>query len=406
MKRVSVMVVGLGAACGLAACATLLGYEDLTSRGSDAQTSPTDVATDSGSETIDAADLPTHPPPRPPGEAKPSGTGKTTWLIARRFFLGSQNFEGLPSKEAWKDLGFDLDHVCTGPAEAKANTGTCKRAPSATDTTLLDGNGCRDNNFGSQVVPLLSFVNAVFESDGNDAIANGRSTWILALEDLDDGPNDPYVPAILYKAANWSDFGVTKPKFDGTDVRQVESGSVIDSDLAKPKTRFPKGYVSGNVWVSGEPSDFEVIVPFVGIGYQVPLVGASATVRLSDDHKTAGLGILGGGLAGTDLDRIVRPIASAAGVCPETAVYKSILGQVAGYVDVVAGAPGLLDVTKSCDTVSLGMGVAFAAIRPVTAVVTDTKTTNKCEDAGVPDAPDASTDGDVPDGDAGDTKGG
>jgi len=402
MKRCVSIAFGLTMAMGLAACASLLGYDGLAPRGTDAE-APPDVS-DVGLDSFDAAEFPNHPPGRPPGEAKPSGKGRTTWLIVRHFFLNSQNFDSLPSKDAWRDLGFDLDHVCTGDKEAKDNLGTCKRSPGANDKTLLDGNGCRDNNFGSQIIPLLLFVNGVFESDGNTAIENGRNTWILALEDLDDGPDDPYVTGSLYKAANWADFGTTKPKFDGTDVREVESESVTALDLGKPRTRFSKGYVRGNVWVSGEAFDFEVIVPFVGIGYQLPLVGATVTVRLSEDHKTAGLGILGGGLEASDLERIVAPFASAAGFCPGSTAYKSLLGQVATFVDVVAGAPNLQDPAKNCDTVSLGMGIAFASIKPVTRVVTDIKTSDKCVDAGVPDTPDASTDTDVPDGDAGDTK--
>ena len=51
--------------------------------------------------------------------------------------------------------------------------------------------------------------------------------------DLDNGPDDPYVPGALYKAAQWADYGKSKPRFDGSDVREVESSSVLGGELSR-----------------------------------------------------------------------------------------------------------------------------------------------------------------------------
>ena len=375
----------------LSACASILGYGDLEERpGPDsAQTTQVDsapaetIATDTPDvqpETI--GDEPVRQPGRPTGAAVASGKGKTVWLIAKHFYLGTKSFAGVPTTDAWKNLGFDIDHVCTGQKESRENTGTCQRVAGALQDVLIDGAGCRDNNFGSQLVPLIQLYDSVFEDDSNVAIAQGNNSWIIKIEDLDDGPDDPYAPGMIYKAANWKDFGITTPKFDGTDVREVDSASIVDGDVTKAKTSFPLGYVKDNVWVSGDGGDFDAPVPINTIRANLTLIGAVMTIKLSDDHTTGGISVLSGGIPGSRLEEILRPVAAGAGFCPGSLLYNSLLKTVGQQLDLVEGAPHLQNTGVVCDSLSVGIGFEVAAIQPVTTAVVVDHGPDPCGDAG------------------------
>ncbi|GAC1539428.1 MAG: hypothetical protein NVS3B10_30110 [Polyangiales bacterium] len=409
LARASLALGALGAlgalAVSVASCAQLLGYDGLEPRDEptdaavepDVPRPPPDTAPDP--RPVADADADAGPPvtsarapARPPGSPVASGTGKTLWVIVDHFYLGTQAPDGTPSRDAWKDIGFDLDHVCTGEAESIANVGTCLRDPLAKKTVLADGNLCRDNNWGSQLLPLVSIVNSVFEKDSNDAILAGTNSWLLVLRDLDPGADDPYVPGALYKAAQWADLGRSKPKFDGSDVRQVEAVSVFDHDVNKPRTVFPKGYVVGNTWVSGEPIDIEVSVPIATVKAEFNMIAAVVTLELASDHSTGGVGTLAGGLPKSAFEGLLRPVAAAAGFCPGSPLYDTLQTRVQQYVDLVAGAPNLQNTTVPCDTMSVGIGMTVAPLQPVTAVVDELPQRTPCDDAGVDAGSDAASD--------------
>jgi len=385
----AMIVTAVGAAIGVGACAQILGYDDLSPRPSEsADSTPTTDAPEQ--ETIvadvdtdaDAGVVSVRPPTRPPGDATPSGKGKTVWLIAKHFYLGTQGLDETPSKDAWKDWGYDIDHVCTDEAASIANTGTCIRNSGAKTDVLTDGNGCRDNNWGSQLLPLVSLYDSVFEQVGNDAILQGVNSWVLLLQDVDDGPDDPYVYGALYKAAYWSDYGVTTPKFDGTDVRQIDSESVDDHDVTKPKTVFPHGFMSGNTWVSGDGEDIEGVVPIATINAEFHMVGGVITLGLTTDHTSGTLGVIAGALPLATFDSLLEPVAAAAGFCEGSPLYSALQAKVEQYPDVVNGAPNLQDVTKPCDSLSIGIGFTVVPIQPVTAVVDELPPPTPCDDAG------------------------
>ena len=394
----SLLVAGIAASSAftlLGACAGILGYSDLEERHSvdAAETSKVDSTPRADTAIDDVPDVrpetigdeAVHPPARPTGAAVASGKGKTVWFIAHRFFLGTNSFAGTPSRDAWKTLGFDIDHVCTGQKESRENIGTCQRVAGAQQDVLIDGAGCRDNNFGSQLVPLIQLYDSVFEDESNRAIADGANSWILALDDVDDGPDDAYAPGRLYKAANWPYFGASPPnppKFDGTDVRTVDSLSVIGGDVSKPRTTFPLGYIKDNVWVSGDGGPFLAALPINTIKADLALIGAVMTVKLSDDHKTGGLAALSGAVPGSRLEEILRPVAAGAGFCPGSALYNSLLKTVAQQLDLVEGAPNLQNTGVVCDSLSVGMGFEVAPLQPVTTVVTPPATRDPCGDAG------------------------
>lgn len=383
MKRAALAGLIATVPVSFAACAQLLSYDDYTERPASTPDSATIVTDTFVPETGDADPGPARPPARPEGAVAPSGKGKTLWVAVKRMFVGSLTSLGERSPDAWREFGFDLDKVCTSKDDSIKNVGTCRRHPEANQDFLEDGDRCRDNNFGRHVVQLLVVSSEGFESRLNNGIFDGDATWLIRVDDLDDGPNDPYAPAKLYRAS--SEKG-TPPKWDGTDIRKVLSDSVIGRDLEKPIADFPKGYVRDNVWVSGEPELRQLVLP-VSDGLYVTLMLESAVMTLSLDegHKSATRGALGGAIPMKSIDVLLGPIATSSGFCPGSSLYNSLLRNVQRFPDVVIGAPNLQDTTVQCDGLSMGLAFDVAPIQPVTELVDPpAPKPDPCSDAGAP----------------------
>lgn len=370
------------------ACVQILSYDDYGARPAsgttiDASVDATpDVAPDAPPDVPDAdADAPEPParaPERPAGPVEPSGKGKEIWLVVDRFFLGQDDPDGGLAKDPWRKVGLDLDKVCTSEKLARENVGTCKRIAEAAQDVLTDGDACRDNNFGSQVVKLVGSFDAGFEKKSNDFVKKGATTWLLKLEDLDDGADDAYVVGKLYKAATWEGYGTTTPKFDGTDLRDIDTTSVLDADPAKPKVVFPKGYLAGNVWVSGDPSDFEINVPIQGLNVTMPVASGTLAMKLDPEHTKVQGGVIGGALPTASVEGVVRPIADQAGLCPGDPLYDSLLRSIQRTMDLVVGAPDLQSTSVTCDGLSIGIGFTMVQVQPPTKVVASGTTPTKC----------------------------
>jgi hypothetical protein len=367
------------------ACAKLLSYDEYAARPETDGGAGVDGA---GEAAIDSAPPAARPPLRPEGERKASGKGKTLWLAVKRYHFGEQNLDGVYAKDAFRYWGFDLDSICTSAKDSEGNVGTCKRAPMGGANVLVDGDDCRDNNFGQFVVPIVHTYSADFEQNLNDGIFAGTVTWILRIDDLDDGPDDAYAPAKLYRTTDVK--GVTTPKWDGSDVRQVLSDSVVGHDIDHAVNEFASGYVRNHVWVAGDPQSQALIMPVSPeVTVTLSMEGMLMTVALDDAHTTGRDGMIGGGVFFPKFEDFLRPLLARGGICADSPIYQGLLTNTGRTVDLVAGAPNLQDTTKTCDTLSVGIGLVFSAVKPVTEIVDPPPTPpTKCDDAGV----DASSD--------------
>ncbi|MBL8716665.1 MAG: hypothetical protein JNL79_11750 [Myxococcales bacterium] len=368
------LLLGLSLGVG---CAQLLGWDELQVGASDATTdAPSEGAVDTGAADAEAGVSSARWPDRPPG-ATTSGGGKTLWWVAKRIYFGTLNHDGAATPEAWREWGYDLDGRCTGTADLSGPT-TCKAV--SDPSVLLDGDLCRDNNFGARFLGLLvAGTKSSFESDTVTSLLGGSATWVLKLEDVGEGDDDPYVPGAFYVTTSTD----TPPKFDGTETRDILADSVIGGDLGTPVTRFEKGYLRGGTWVSGELGPATLRIPFGGKG-SAPL-GFSAmvmTTRLSTDRTKAGGGVLAGVMSVPAFEAFLSPIAADAKICPGEPLYKSIVGAIARYPDLSLGAPSLQDPTRTCDGVSMGLGFELAPILPPTRVVALPPPASNCGDAG------------------------
>src|SRR5262249_44845234 len=148
---------------------------------------------------------------------------------------------------------------------------TCKRAPSSKDDVLTDGNGCIDNNFGSQLVALIRTIQPATEVTLANGIQKGGVTLALRVDDLAPSGADGSAPGALFasKAAGGG------AKFDGSDVFDVDAISV-DGDASKPRAVL-QGSVSivggARIW-SGRADRLDLPAVFIA--------GASGTIPIRD----------------------------------------------------------------------------------------------------------------------------
>lgn len=375
MRRAAILI----AIVPIAACAQLLSFDDYKERGAPA---PVDsaVAVDSFVEDTrvdaDAGPPPARVPTRPGGAATPSGSGKTLWLAAQSYSYG------LSDSTAWSKFGYDLDEVCTLERESVENINTCRRPMGAKQDSLIDGERCRDNNFARHVGALLGTTLPDSEKTLNGLVLSGSTTWILRIDDVDNKGDDAYAPGAFYRSSD--DRMTTPPKWDGNDDRAVQADSLVSDDLGKPVINFPRGFVAGGVWMSGEPAPIEVIAPITAVGFfPLKLESAFISVELDEARTTGTHGLLVGALAATEIERMFQPIADFAVVCPGTTLYINALAGLRTMPDLVIGAPKLQDLERTCDGVSTALAFELKPIKPVTRVVPPSIPRKpRCGDAG------------------------
>jgi hypothetical protein len=316
--------------------------------------------------------------------------GKTIALAAHGLYFGvTDPVTKMDDSSAWRRIGYDVDGKCTTPTLAtSAMPGTCQRPVSAPKDSLTDGDDCRDNNFGSQFLVTLRSLKPDIETKLNSGLDKGAATLVLVISDLDTTADDTYAPALLYVAAPWpDDAGV--PVWNGKDHRQIDSTSLVGGDVTKPIVAFPKGYMKGNTWVSGDFDKTPSVLPFPfgGSVLAIPAESLTLSVDFAADHVTAKASVLSGAIKSSQFVCALKPALLSQFSC-QTFLAQPFIDQFVSWADLSSGAPNFLDTTKTCDAMSLGGALDFVQIQtPVQGdVVTVPITPNPCYDGGgIPD---------------------
>jgi len=296
-RAASVSLVAVTAVVCAHACLDVAKLETEADAGADA-------ATDAGADApVDASGpgvelLSPSIPQRPAGNATPSGKGAMRWFAARRIFAGTVDPETLTADaNGWRRIGLDVDGECTTAQQSEADTSSiCLRPQGASSDTLTDADECRDNAFGRILSSGTQTLASGWEADYHAAVANGFPTMLLRLSDLDVGSDDPYVPGAVFVTAETD----STPAWDGSDVFAVQSNSVLGPSITDPPSMtFPKGYLAGNVWVSGEPGTSVGQYPVLLIDNLLlsSVDAAVLMVALDPAHQTARGSVMGGAIS-------------------------------------------------------------------------------------------------------------
>lgn len=347
---------------------------------------PTDSAvtdtqtTDTGSVVVDTSDIPPSAevglPPMMPGVTPPPrpsvmvAGGATRWFAISRMQLGMRNrATGALDANAWKQYGFDFDGRVTSKEDSKTSANSCKRREGSPTNVLADGELGRDNNFGQHVMSVVRSLSPGAEDAMNEELRSGRTTLLLRLDNV--GPTDNgSVPGALYLAAGLG----SPPREDGTDVWPIDSSSV---DAAKEaRAKFPKGYMAGGVWVSG---DFGVgfapiPLPTTGTRFSIPLQSPTITF----DVASGAMGTIAGAANATAFMESFTPLLKRWGICPGNATYEQVFSTATQSADLVAGAPQLQNTAVTCDSISFAVGFTTVRVAPSTSIVTPPPAKDEC----------------------------
>ncbi len=316
----------------------------------------------------------------PTPEQRPSATGSNEippiYLAVRDMALGSLDRNGDPTDEAWKDLGFDLDGLCTG-------SDTC---PDSTDpqpcqpvVPAADGRYCRDNTFGrleDEAVAVQGLGKEFgLSNDGfNCALCKGDYNFLIRISGWNGEPNDNNVRLDLYPSpgletpqTSWqcdlnSAIGAwkTNPCWKRGDKFTVEVGS-YDGDiqpgqpLPNAKINDPTGYVRDGYIIAQLPADALFWFPGDSAARAYPLkiqrgVIAAKLVDNGDGTYSVDDGTIAGRAKKDDLISAFEDL----GLCDGHPLYTLMKSSVGFATDSLANGTNSAEAT--CDAMGLGIG--------------------------------------------------
>lgn len=318
-------------------------------------------------------------PSRPAGPVASGPSG--TWAVSKLYY-GDTDRDGQTSCVAWQTYGLNID----GKTTVAASTDVCTPVPGTSRQAQVDGQNGIDNSFGANVVPVLATLDLSFSTKGDTGITQGGATMLLSLDHWIAGPSHSPSAGALLRAAPSS-----RPRWDGTDVRDVNRASLI-GDSGTAWLSFPDGYVAQGTWVGEPPSSASSPLDLelrLGHFASWPLTVTHVQFAMSlAPHSGSSPGVLAGVIRTEDMVSWFKATAGAVSMslCTGSA-FASIAMQVEQMSDIMAdgtNAPG-----ATCNGISLGLGLDAVPVK--TGVVVD-----------VPSLPDSCADAGADDGGAGD----
>lgn len=280
------------------------------------------------------------PPVRP--TIQDSGTGAPTTIWVLKDIVIDQ------PDPAWKDIGYDLDGLCTEPPD---NPVECL-AENASGPAR-DGNAGVDNAFGSTVIPLLKAADVTIQQSAQNNQNEGKSAIVVHVDGWNGEDDDPAVQVWMAETAYGVPDGSTDPgmpNWDGTDTFYVPDAAFNNGDVNSPIIGNDNAYVAGRTLVMRLPD--RSAFPFQTSEGQVflKLTDATLTGQISADGSSLSNVILAGRWAAQDvLDTLVY-----INICPNSLEYGLVQNLLQNSSDIRAtkgtGGPGAI-----CDAVSIGI---------------------------------------------------
>jgi hypothetical protein len=311
-------------------------------------------------------------PPNPNGPA-PDGTGSTVLAISAVYFGEGNDYSD------WKSIGLDID----GKTTTSSSKDVCAPPPGGDTYTQIDGDNGIDNSFGENLVPILGSVYGDgFSTAANAALRAGDATMLFRLGDLGTNQNESPLLGLVYRAAP-----ATNLKWDGGDVRDVDTASVAAGDVDRPLLTLSGGYMNARTWV-GVPAAGPVLLD-LHIAQEghfpagIPMNHVRVLMQIDPSNASATHGVISGIVAPADAIAYFKKLADWGS---DTFCSQSAVGDISSFVEAAAdvmldgsNAPG-----EQCNGISVGLGFDAVAVKLGNAVtVAPPAPPDPCPDGGV-----------------------
>ena len=198
--------------------------------------------------------------PRPPVDKNLGGDIEFV-VIQSDIDLGDSEPSTVEAPTRFRQIGFDLDNVCTTTQNPRQQT-SCT-LPAASDG-VPDGPEGQDNAMG-QVIQITRNLLTNFSSEiYTKQLRKGAANSILRVSNYNGKKDDDQVKVEVMVSARFNAFDAkATPKWDGTDTWPVAEDSVNDHSAMKPKNVDPLAYVSnGKLVASLKDSGLRLLIGF------------------------------------------------------------------------------------------------------------------------------------------------
>ncbi|MEZ4227484.1 MAG: hypothetical protein R3B13_41480 [Polyangiaceae bacterium] len=312
----------------------------------------------------------------PTADQRPQSSGgddiPPVFFAVSSMALGSLDRNQEPSKDAWQDLGFDMDGLCS--ASPGCETAQFELPCKSIGASPPDGRFCRDNSFGkleNEAVQLQGIGKEFgLNNDGfNCALCRGDYNFLIRISEWNGTDNDSNVRIDLYPSPGLT----TKPSWscdlsspEGTwkknscwtkaDEWQAQDTGVVGSDpqTGSATLNDPSAYVRDGYIVGQLPADALFWFPGESAARAYPLTLQNGVfagrLEKKGDEWVVEDGTIAGAAKVTDMIDGFELL----GVCAGHPLYSSITFFVNGGADSLAS--GAVSPEATCDAVSVGIG--------------------------------------------------
>lgn len=308
----------------------------------------------------------------------PDGLDRETFYLANRTtHLGTRNAAGALDGNAWKEIGFDLDGVCTqsGPCENVGETGSCK-----TDsiTPPVDGTLCRDNQIGKLafLFETQQRLQGILPTDPqfNCSLCRGDYNFLLRIQGYNGTENDPAVRVDFFPSTGLTtrkDLDCSRDDWDPGDPAacwtRADRWNIQRESLERPELGLasnsiaadPSAYVRSGTLFVAMPPNTDMWYPSDPAGNRLMPLRVQQGTLTGNLRETEAGWVLEDGLI-TGRTKAVDVLASLEriGVCPGTDPHTDASFFAASALDVLSSGQTQPDVP--CDSLSLALTLTAA----------------------------------------------
>lgn len=255
-------------------------------------------------------------------------------------------------------LGYDIDGCCTcmGDADPCAHSSSACTPPMTVTEEVCDGPGGRDNSVGMLMKRFSMMPNfgskhwtkglemgawsILFKVTGYNGLANDASVQVKS-----------YIPVPLRVTTG------QPPKWDGTDVWEIQTRSLVKPAPGEPWDIDKTIYYDNNAYVVNNQlvASFDEFSFVVSEGYGVMLHGGTMVVNVGKFNNLWTLtdGFFTARWKAQDLlQQLGRLELAGLPICPDQGTYNLIKSMACNVVESFVGT---LTPTSVCNAVSMGM---------------------------------------------------